>query len=295
MTILRDFLETSTIHGLAYISNVPSKTGKVLWLIIVIAGFCTSGYLIIDSFKEWEETPIDTSISTHPIANLPLPIITICPPENSNTALNVDLVRTGNISLSDAERQALVNVSRHFFIHRTSQNFVEFARTMINENVLLKAKTRSYPIPQENTDPGSTQGFEIWSTELEGSYTSPGFRSRRKCSQKHPNIIFTLYIPHKILMKKGDFVNETFEIEIMTLNDGEFEIEYREGDKYIFHGMDHELKSWSDAENHCNEQNGHLVSIQTNYDYNLFDSYQQREKTGKNVWLGGSDGRVENI
>ena len=127
MAILRDFLETSTIHGLAYISNVPSKTGKVIWLTIVVAGFCTSGYLINDSFKEWDETPVSTSISTHPIANLPLPIITICPPEQSNTALNVDLVRAGNISITDADRQALVNISRQFLIREPSQNFVDLA------------------------------------------------------------------------------------------------------------------------------------------------------------------------
>ena len=102
MDIFTDFLETSTIHGLAYISNVPSKTGKALWLTIVIAGFCTAGYLISDSFKEWDETPIDTSISTHPIATLPLPFVTICPPDHSNTALNLDLVRAGGINLTNA-------------------------------------------------------------------------------------------------------------------------------------------------------------------------------------------------
>ena len=105
MDVLREFLDNSTIHGLAHISNVSSKTGKALWMAIVIAGFCTAGYLINDSYKEWETTPVTTSISTHPIATLPLPIITICPPENSNTALNVDLVKAGNISLTDDDRQ----------------------------------------------------------------------------------------------------------------------------------------------------------------------------------------------
>ena len=127
MEILRDFLETSTIHGLSYISNVPSKPGKALWLTIVIAGFCTAGYLINDSYKEWESTPVATSISTHPIATLALPIITICPPEHSNTALNVDLVRAGNTTLTDADRQDLMNVSSQFFIHAPSQNFVDLA------------------------------------------------------------------------------------------------------------------------------------------------------------------------
>ena len=41
-------------------------------------------------------------------------------------------------------------------------------------------------------------------------------------------------------MKKGDMLNETFEIDIAALNDDEFDIEYREGDKYIFHGKHHE-------------------------------------------------------
>ena len=296
MEILRDFLETSTIHGLAYISNVPSKTGKALWLTIVIAGFCTAGYLINSSYEEWESTPVATSISTHSISTLPLPIITICPPDHSNTVLNVDLVRAGNISLTDADRQALLNVSRQFFIHQPSQNFVNLARKLTNEEGIpqLKAQRRSYPTPSENTDQGGNQGFEIWSTELAGSYTSPGFRSRRNCSKNYPNLHFTLYIPQKVVTKKEDLLNETLDIDIMTLNGDDFEIEYREGEKYIFHGKDQ--KHWREAEIHCNEQNGHLVSIHTNYDYKMFKSYQDRDnKNRKMVWIGGNDGKVESI
>ena len=38
------------------------------------------------------------------------------------------------------------------------------------------------------------------------------------------------------------------------------------------------------------------VSIKTNYDYELFERYQQRDnKKGINVWLGGSDERVESV
>ena len=295
MDILKEFLGSSTIHGLAYISNISSKTGKALWLTMVIAGFCTAGFLISSSYEEWEETPIDTSISTHPIATLPLPIITICPPEQSNTALNVDLVRAGNISLTDADRQVLINVSRQLFIHEPSQNFVGVARKLTNEEAIpqLTAQTRSYPTPYENRELGDNQGFEIWSTELAGSYKSPGFESKRNCSKKYPNVHFTLYIPQNVV------INETYNIDIVALSDDEFEVEYREGDKYIFHGKSrssHEVKSWSNAEKHCNEQNGHLVSIRTNYDFNLFGSYQQRyNKKRNNVWLGGSDGKVESV
>ena len=144
--MLKDFLNTSTIHGLAYISNVSSKTGKALWLIIVIAGFCTAGYLIASSYQDWESSPVSTSISTHPIASLPLPIITICPPENSNTALNVDLVRAGNITLAHADREALINVSRQFLIHEPSYAFVELARKMANKEAIPQLKQKQGPI-----------------------------------------------------------------------------------------------------------------------------------------------------
>ena len=294
MDILRDFLDNSTIHGLAYISNGPSKAGKALWLTIVLAGFCTAGYLINTSYKEWETTPVATSISTHPIATLPLPIITICPPEQSNTALNVDLVRAGNISLTDEDRQALINISRQFFIHEPSQNFVKLARSLTNKEAIdkLSAKTRSYPTPHDNRD----FAFEIWSTELAGSYKSPGFGAKRNCSTQDPDIHFTLYFPHKFGANKGDLTNETLNIDIVALNDGEFDVEYREGDKYTFHGESHEIKNWNDAENHCNEQKGHLVSIRTNYDFYIFRHYQiQKNTKGKNVWLGGSDERIESI
>ena len=298
MEILRDFLETSTIHGLAYISNVPSKPGKALWLTIVTAGFCTAGYLINSSYEEWESTPVATSISTHPIATLPLPIITICPPEHANTVLNVDLVRAGNISLTKADRQALINVSRQLFIHKPSQNFVDVAQRLVNKEAIpqLKAETRSYPTAYENTDRGSNQGFEIWSTELVGNYSTPGFGSTRNCSKNDPNIHFTLYIPQTVVMRKENLVNESFEVEIVALNGDDFEVEYSEGDQYIFHGKDSDHRYWNGAENHCKEQNGHLVSIRTNHDYALFKRYQYRDnKKGKFVWVGGSDGKVESI
>ena len=298
MDILREFLDKSTIHGLAHISDVSSKAGKVLWATVVIAGFCTAGFLIQSSYEEWETTPVATSISTHPIAALPLPIITICPPEQSNTALNVDLVRAGNISLTDSDRQALINVSRHLFIHEPSMNFVDLARRLTNKEDIpqLMKQTRSYPTPYENTDRGSNMGFEIWSTELEGSYKSPGFGSRRICSGNDPNIHFTLYIPQKVAMKEEDLTGETFNIDIVALNDDEFEIEYREGGKYIFHDKSSDSTYWSDAENRCNEQRGHLVSIHTNYDFILFKNYQQREnKKRKRAWLGGNDRRTEGV
>ena len=119
---MREFLESSTIHGLSYISSEqvrlvfssyskysPSQTkvAKVLWILVVICGFLSAGYLINDSYSDWHESPISTSISTHPISELEFPTVTVCPPRGSHTALNYDLVKAGNQSLSQEDRDNL--------------------------------------------------------------------------------------------------------------------------------------------------------------------------------------------
>ena len=88
IAIVRDFLESSTIHGLVHISTAKSKTAKAIWVAIVVACFAFAIHMIIDSYKEWQESPVSTTITTHPITELEFPTVTVCPPRGSNTALN---------------------------------------------------------------------------------------------------------------------------------------------------------------------------------------------------------------
>ena len=71
---------------------------------MVILGFLGAGLLISKSYKEWQESPVATSITTRPINDLDFPIVTICPPKGSNTALYNDLVKAGNGSLSEKDK-----------------------------------------------------------------------------------------------------------------------------------------------------------------------------------------------
>ena len=89
MDSLKEFLESSTIHGLVYISSARNKTSKVLWLLVVLAGFSVAGYLITSSLQDWEKSPISTTITTHPIREAPFPRVAVCPPKGTNTALNL--------------------------------------------------------------------------------------------------------------------------------------------------------------------------------------------------------------
>ena len=108
MENIRKFLECSSIHGLAYISTT-GKYEKIFWTIVVVIGFTGAGVLIHRSFKSWENTPVSTTIETHSITDITFPRITVCPPKNTYTNLNYDLMMTENMTLRNDTRQELAN------------------------------------------------------------------------------------------------------------------------------------------------------------------------------------------
>ena len=103
---VRTFLESSTIHGLTYISTTR-KYARLFWFLVVVTGFSGAGYLIRESFASWSESPIKTTIETLPISEIKFPKITVCPPKNTFTDLNYDLMMTENITLTDEMRDEI--------------------------------------------------------------------------------------------------------------------------------------------------------------------------------------------
>ena len=96
---VKTFLESSTIHGLGYISTIR-RLVKLFWVIVVIAGFTGAGVLIYRSFQDWDENPVTTTIETRPITEITFPKVTVCPPKDTYTDLNYDLMMTENMILS---------------------------------------------------------------------------------------------------------------------------------------------------------------------------------------------------
>ena len=107
---VRTFLESSTIHGLAYIAR-PGKISRLIWILVVIGGFTGAGVLIYNSFQAWAESPVKTTIETLPITHIALPKITVCPPMNTLTDLNYDLMVTENMTLHENSRKELTNLA----------------------------------------------------------------------------------------------------------------------------------------------------------------------------------------
>ena len=91
MEVLKEFLESSTIHGMSYISRTRSCM-KFMWIMTVVFGFISAGLLISQSYHNWRMNPIATTITTAPIEQVTYPLIYVCPPRNTFTNLNYDLV-----------------------------------------------------------------------------------------------------------------------------------------------------------------------------------------------------------
>ena len=107
METVKTFLESSTIHGLSYISTTRRPL-KLFWMLVVTAGFTGAGVLIYQSFEDWSENPIKTTIETRPISEITFPKVTVCPPKNTYTDLNYDFVRTEKMTLDDDIRDQLI-------------------------------------------------------------------------------------------------------------------------------------------------------------------------------------------
>ena len=108
MDCIRSFLESSTIHGLAYISTTKNYV-RLFWTIVILTGFSTAGVLIHQSFKDWNENPVTTTIETRPISEITFPKVTVCPPKNTLTDLNYYLMKTKNMTLNNNTKDEFTN------------------------------------------------------------------------------------------------------------------------------------------------------------------------------------------
>ena len=109
MEHFRSFLESSTIHGLSYISTT-GKYVRLFWILVVLSGFAGAGIIIYQSFEAWDESPVKTTIETRPISEITFPVVTVCPPKNTFTDLNHDLMILQNMTLDNSTRRELLSI-----------------------------------------------------------------------------------------------------------------------------------------------------------------------------------------
>ena len=120
---IQHFLESSTIHGLVYIST-ESKFARIFWILVVATGFTIATLLIDQSFTNWSDSPIKTTIETRPISEITFPKVTVCPPKNTFTDLNYDLMMLENMTMTNETRQEYLEIAKSVFLDSYFENVV---------------------------------------------------------------------------------------------------------------------------------------------------------------------------
>ena len=116
MEEIKEFLESSSINGLALISSTR-RFSRLFWILVVLGGFTGAIYMILESIENWRKNPISTTFNTKPIAELTFPNVTVCPPKGLYLNLNNDI------------REGLTrkkNVKFHTWGEGSGQNWVIF-------------------------------------------------------------------------------------------------------------------------------------------------------------------------
>lgn len=134
--MLRQYLESTTIHGLSYIAS-PRKPVKFLWILIVVSGFSTAGFLIYESIQSWKESPITTTIKILPIEEIRFPKVTVCPPKNTFTSLNYDLEYYANTTLDEDSKVELLKFVLSTVDDAEYKKFMEYFDIIQVENIFL--------------------------------------------------------------------------------------------------------------------------------------------------------------
>ena len=141
---------------------------------IVCLGFCGAGYLIHSSYSAWQASPVATSITTHPIDDLDFPTVTVCPPKGSHTALNYDLMKADNDSLTQQDREDLKEAVFRNVIKPSHEDYIRTLLATANQEKLRVI----YEGFQSTPKPAQEAGFEVKTWNNRGTYQTPWFGER---------------------------------------------------------------------------------------------------------------------
>ena len=103
------------------LATFQTHAAKVLWSGIVCLGFIVAGILIGKSYKEWQDSPIATSVTIYPIDDLDFPVVSVCHPKDSSTALYHDLVNADN---SEGTKKVLKESAFEIFMGGAHKKYV---------------------------------------------------------------------------------------------------------------------------------------------------------------------------
>ena len=266
--------------------SCQTKVGKCFWLIVVLLGFTGAFYLIYSSYAAWEESPISTTITTHPLSSLDFPIVTICPPKDSNTALFPDLMRADNNSLTEENRQHLKSSIKETMKVAT----FDYAASLLeisNRDNLGTILEGGQSLPKQY----GTDGFEVTCESINGSIQSPRFgeeyRENDYKADRFIHIILDVANAVRLIKSVGNFV-VNLEVDTRREMGWSESVEFREGPRYILFPQ---LKTWLGADAYCKRRGEQLATILSYQELQDFENEKFKINrmfgvTTNHMWIG---------
>ena len=275
---IRDFLESSTIHGLVHISTAKSLITRTTWVAIVVACFGSAIWIIRDSYKDWQESPVSTTITTHPITDLEFPAVTVCPPRKSNTAVNHLLTKINDANFTDLERQDLRNSLKQVFLQMPSEKYASQVTELLSAENFSSILNGHSEMPEEVDN---QRLIVVRSSEFEGSFRTPGLSDpdyKGDFFSKPITLQYVLDLPNNI----GEMVGENGALVISVQSESNWSYKFQEKRLQFYKTkLNH-----SEAEEFCVRRGGHLVSVLSQEEQDEI----QRMAYDFDTWLGGKKG-----
>ena len=127
--------------------------------------------------------------------------MTVCPPKDSHTALNYDLMKADNASLSDKNRDDLKKSVEQLFVYSPHE---DYARNTIEATNFANIRQvfegyQSIPTPYHGS------GFEVQTWKPNGSWQTPGYQEEFDASfyKESKQYRFVLQLPQNLAEEIG--------------------------------------------------------------------------------------------
>ena len=147
----KEFAESTTIHGFAYMADKKHSPWRPGWVIVVLTAVVFATYQVVTLYTDWQNEPVITTLETmvQPIQEIKFPAVTVCPQGSRQEILDSVLYRQFKEYISTKPRRAGSKMTQDEMM----QQVWEFLRVMYpgskgNPAEIVKVMT--------SDDPGGT-------------------------------------------------------------------------------------------------------------------------------------------
>ena len=199
----REFAESTTIHGFAYMADKKHSPWRPGWVIVVLIAVIFATYQVVTLYTDWQNAPVITTLETmvQPIQEIKFPAVTLCPQGSRQEILDSVLYRQFKEYISTKPRRSDSKLTqkemmRHVrgFLKETypgsKGNPAEIVKVMTSDDPGAALQNKAVLGIEERCDPSSNE--EIVNTlnkELSNDTCPNGFEMLENLYCVHPTVV----------------------------------------------------------------------------------------------------------